>query len=368
MPVLKRRRSRRRAIGPLVAVGIIGALLLFLLIGGIAHISSSSGPFHVSVNRSFGAQATVITEQSNVTGAALNSLLGDMSGLARPELQSQMDQLADASERTADQADGLTPPAPSPDVGSGFAAVFDQRAQAVATLRHSIDGLLQMAPLPVAGAATTTSAAAPSAPLSAAAATAGLSAASGLATRSDAGYAGVRSAFAAGAGHVLLPRSVWVDPPAQWASGALATVVDEVSTSPSLAIDHQLALTAVRLDPAVVPSPPGSTPGTAVLPPTQQLVVTVVLTNQGNVNERPTTSLTLQSTKGGAPVVRTQIAVVVAGGARALVFSALPVAYAQTYTLSVVVTPPPGQVAGALLNEALTVYVSPGTPQGVPAG
>ena len=94
-----------------------------------------------------------------------------------------------------------------------------------------------------------------------------------------------RAALAAGAGHARLPASVWVVDPAEWRPGFVAAQVDLMATSPTLAVTHSLVVRTVRFDPPVLPTPPGTPAGTAVVSPTSRLGVTAVVANQGSVAE-----------------------------------------------------------------------------------
>ena len=46
-------------------------MALFLLVGGLASVGRSSGPYHATVDESFGAEARVLIDQSNSVGAEL---------------------------------------------------------------------------------------------------------------------------------------------------------------------------------------------------------------------------------------------------------------------------------------------------------
>ena len=98
------------------------------------------------------------------------------------------------------------------------------------------------------------------------------------------------------AGHARLPASRWITSPSTWQIGAVATQVDLVAASPSLAATPQLGLSVVQVTPPAVPSPTGvATPGVSVLSPTKTVVLNVVLTNNGSVDE-PHASVTFTLT------------------------------------------------------------------------
>ena len=66
----------------------------------------------------------------------------------------------------------------------------------------------------------------------------------------------------------------------------MAAQVDLVATSPTLAATHYVVLRTVRLSPPALPTPPGR-PGERVgpQPDVARIGVTVVLANQGSVDE-----------------------------------------------------------------------------------
>ncbi len=169
-------------------------------------------------------------------------------------------------------------------------------------------------------------------------------------------------ALAAGAGHARLPVSKWMVDPAQWQPGFVAAQVDLMATSPTLAASHNLVVRTVRLNPPVLPTPPGTGPGTAVVSPTFKLGVTAVVSNQGSVDEpHALVHLTLAEATAPSGSTRTWSGPVALGGSAALPTSVFAVKPGTSYVLTVSVTPPDGHAAAGGGTYQTTLRVAPGT-------
>jgi hypothetical protein len=313
------------------------------------------------VNRSFGAQGAVLVDLSNATGASLRRLMGALPDQDRLTLQAGLD---DVTVQAGDQAAQAAALATNGSVEGQFAAVLTDRAQSVAEVRSAIDGLLGLHPLPVAGApsAPATGGATPTL-LSSTQATDRIAAAGRLLTRADRSYQVLRRSLATMAGHARLPASQWITTPSTWQRGALATQVDLVVASPTLAATYQLGLSVVQVTPPAVPAPSGvATPGVSVLSPTTTVVLNVVLTNNGTVDD-PDASVTF--TLALLPTGATTTARRAASVRAARSVSLSPVTFAvkpgNSYQLTVAIAAPAGQTvaAGTSFQEAL--QISPST-------
>ncbi len=84
-------RRARRDLTPFVLVLVAGAVVLFLLVGGLASVGRSSGAYHTVIDESFGAQARVLVAQSNSVGTELDRDFAEMSTFDRPELSQALD-------------------------------------------------------------------------------------------------------------------------------------------------------------------------------------------------------------------------------------------------------------------------------------
>jgi hypothetical protein len=332
-----------------------------VLIGGVARIGSRSGPFSASVNRSFGAQGTVLVDLSNATGASLRRLMGAMPGQKRQTLQVELD---DVTAQAADQAARAAVLSNNGSIEGRFATVFADRSQSADEVRSAIDGLLGLRPLPVAGApAVAATAVATPTLLSSTQVTDRIAAAGRLLAEADRSYQVVRRSLADMAGHARLPASRWISTPGTWQTAALATQVDLIAASTTLAATPQLGLSVVQITPPAVPSPTGvDTPGVSVLSPTTTVVLNVVLTNNGTVDEpHASVTFTLARLPTGATTTATRAASVLAARSVTLAPVTFAVKPGNSYQLTVAITVPAGQTVAAGTTFVEGLQISPST-------
>ena len=359
-PRRPRRRARRRSPArPLLTLGI-AAVLAALLIGGLAEVSSQSQGYDTTSNRTLAAQGTVVAKQSNVTASSAAALMDTLQSQNRVGLQIALDNLVQETSDQAVRARAAAGATPIGSVGSGFTAVFDDRAQSMRDLRDAIDGYLGMQPLPTAGAATTTAVGdgARVTLLTAAEATNRIAAAGALLAHSDSLYRSVRHALRTATGNGRLPKSVWVRDPQVWDPGAVASQVGLLASSPSLAAVHYLALRTVQISPPALPTPQGGPATVSVLTPTTQISVDVVLANDGSVAEpHATVRYTVADQSTGATVSRSQTAALAPASSQALPTTRFVVTPGTTYVVTVSVDVPPGQtqLAGTAAQYTLTI-------------
>jgi hypothetical protein len=364
----------------MVIIGVV-------VISSIAEINAQSGPYRRMVNQSFGALASPVVVASTQTGRDLATAMNQAAGPSstRAGLQQKLDQAVAEATTQSSNAAALVPPAAVGSLDQQLVAVFAERATAATAVRTTVDGLLGMTPLPVAGAPPSTPPAPPPSLTTAQAVTA-MSAAATQINKADADYASVRRALARAQGPVLLPRSAWVTgPPATAPLGAtqLAAAPPALQASAALAVAHQLLISAVGLTPPAVGSV-GSTVGdncpnpssqagvapSALVPPTKKIAAQVTVTNCGNVNERGiVVSLTVQLAPGSPPpkgstaaasspsVVRKTIALT-PGGSRSVDLGPLKVLPGGLYVVTAAVASPAGQTSPAGTTQAFLVQVS----------
>ena len=360
-PLLTHRRSRRRSRAGRLVVLICVLVVAAVLIGGVARIGSRSGPFHASVNRSFGAQGAVLVDLSNATGASLRRLMGALPDENRQTLQVELD---DVTAQAGDQAARAALLANGGSVEGRFATVLADRAQSADEVRSAIDGLLGLRPLPVAGApaAPATGVATPTL-LSSTQVTDRIAAAGRLLAQADRSYQAVRRSLADIAGHARLPASRWISTPSTWQIGTLATQVDLVAASTTLAATPQLGLSVVQISPPAVPSPNGAvTPGVSVLSPTKTVVLNVVLTNDGTVDEpKASVTFTLARLPTGATATARRAASVLAARSVTLAPVTFVVKPGSSYQLTVAITVPAGQTVAAGTTFVEGLQISPST-------
>jgi hypothetical protein len=376
-------------VGAIITTSIIVALLGVLVIGSIVEIQAQSGPYRRMTDQGYAQLASRVVDASNQSGARLAAVISaaptipnqPLPNTARGEVQQGLDAAMAATADEAHQARQLTPPSPTDDVASQFTAIIEARAAAAASVVATIDQLLGMAPLPVAGApsTTTTTSAHPSALISETQASKQLAAAGTQIQQADRAYAAWRASLRQGkvpdAGRIRMPVSVWAPPGGGLGSAQLGNTAGLLTTAVALLPFHQMVITAVGLAPPAVPSgtpnnpagsgtiatscnPPNPTstvagPTPTVLPPTGSVTPLVTVTNCGTVSEdNVTVTETLALADGPGATAPPSAAAgssagttvsALSGQSRALSFPALQVAGGHNYKLTISLAPPAGQ-------------------------
>ncbi len=360
-----------------------------LVIGSVVEIHAQSAPYRRMTDQGYAALASPVVNASNQSGARLAAVINTAPNIpnqplpntARGEIQQGLDVAMSATAQEAGQARAITPPSPTDDVASQFTAILEERAAAVASVVATIDQLLGMSPLPIAGspATTTTSSAQPSPVISVSQASQQLTAAGTRIEQADRAYAvwarQLRQGKIPGAGPIRVPTSVWAPPGSPLTSAQLGNSAGLLNAAVALVPFHQMVITAVGLAPPAVPSatpndpagsgtiatscnPPNPTstvagPNPTMLPPTGSVTPLVTVTNCGTVNESNVTvteALVLVDVPGTGPPpagasgssARTSVTTL-AGQSQALSFPALTVASGHSYTLTITLSPPTGQ-------------------------
>jgi hypothetical protein len=361
-PLLPRRRSRRRSASRRLVATLVVAVLLALLIGGLTQVSSQSRSYDEGANRSLATLGGVVATESSTSAVTLRHLLSTMAGLTRPTLQSELDGLVQQTAVQSAAASQAAPAGPTGSLPDRFAGVFASRARAVAMVRSAIDGLLGLHPLAVAGLAGSGVVAATPTLLSASQATSRIADAGALLIGADRSYRTVRTELARALGRAHLPASTWVTDAQTWELGAVDEQVDLLAASTSLAATRDLVLRTVQLSPPALPTAAGTDAGTSVLSPTSTVMVSVVLSNEGTVDEPgATVQVALAPLGGGSPVTRTLRTGVPAGGSFAFNTITFGVKAGHAYQLSVAVVLPPGQLSSAGSSMTQVLEIAPGT-------
>jgi hypothetical protein len=361
-PLLSRRRSRRRSRSGRVVVLVAIALVLGLFIGGLTQIASQSHGYDDASNRSLAALGSVTAQESSTSAATLRHLWTTMPGLTRPALQSDLDTLVRQTAAQSVAANRAALPAPTGSLPADFAGVFATRARAMSSVRSAIDGLLGLHPLPVAGQPGGDQLAATPTLLSATQATTRIADAGAALIGADRAYRSLRVALVHAAGRAHLPASTWVNDAQTWQVGAVAEQVDLLAASTSLAATQDLALTTVRLSPPALPTAAGTASGTSVLSPTSTVMVTVVLSNLGSVDQpHAAVQFALAPLTGGATVTTVRRAPVAAGGSVTLDTVTFKVKSGRAYQLAVAVVLPPGQPSSAGTSVTQVLEIAAGT-------
>jgi hypothetical protein len=386
------RRGRVRALLLILLIAVTGALA----IGSLLDIHAQSSDFRTSTNTGYGALALRVVDASNQTGARLARLMDQAPQLpnqlvprtARAEIQQGLDQAVSSTSGQATQAAGLVPPYPTGSVSARFTKVMSERATATSALRATVDRLLGMEPLPVAGAPSSSTPKSPVPMISTSQATATMTAAGLLFQQADHGYRELLTYVREQRIPIHLPGSVWVPSPvasAPLGSVRLGAAATSLANSAALIPFHQLVITAVGLSPPAVPcsstacsgivgdscSAPQSTvpgPSPTVLPPSTSISTAVTVTNCGTVTESGVVVsqvLALADPAGTAPPRdsarggRSELNVTVRSGSSvALSLPPLSVARGHRYTLTLAVAVPPNQHDLAGTSQQFLVQIS----------
>ncbi len=243
----------------------LSAVVVVLVASGVAQIGRASGPYRRTVDRGYTALAGPLVAQSNTTGAALMSFLGDSPSLGRVTFFSDLDSLAADADAQRRRYDVLTPP--DPVTGAACARAMAGRARAVKSLQATLEGVL-------GGRAGVD-------PVDQGALAAALQTTGSALRTADASWAACRRAMRRAPGSAVLPQSTWVRRPAVFEAVAAARLVARLVAAPSLAPVHDLAFEAFVTEPSAVASGP-----VLVVPATTGIVADVVVANRGNVDEQ----------------------------------------------------------------------------------
>jgi hypothetical protein len=372
---------------------VAATITIALVAGSLLAIHTQSQGYRDATSSGYAVLADRVGVASTDTGARLSSLIasaptltdGSFPRTARGVLEEGLDSAVADTASQATQAATIASPPPVADLADRFSQVMDLRALATRQLRATIDKLLGMQPLPVAGAPTSGGESAPATLISADQAASEMSAEGQDLEDADADFRALVGSAAAQHHPFHLHASVWVPAPVDAAPlgpVALGSTAAALASSPALAPFHHLVVTAVGLEPPAVPSGgvgsagtscadpqstvPGSTP--TEVPPTSTLTALVSVTNCGNVGESdvtvsvtaalsdpPGTALPPVGQRGG----RVQAVVAIAAGSSSAPdLAPLAVASGHRYTVTASVSLPPGQVDPTGATQVFLVQVT----------
>ncbi len=399
MPRARRRRRHpagRTNWGRTVVLAAAATLTLVLLVGSVAEIHAQSSGYRRSAATGFDALASRIAAASSRTGAELATAMAAAPATpnqlvpyfatARAELEQSLDTAVEASASQASQASSVGTSFPTGAVGAGFVHVMADRATGVAELRTTVDELLGMSPLPIAGAPATTTTTATGPLLSIDQAARQLEAVGLLFQQSDDEYRSVAALGRQQPTPIGLPRSVWVPRPytsSPLSAVALADAAGALAGSASLVPFHELIISSVGLTPPAVATGgigivadscaqpvtavPTATP--TVLPPTASVSAEVTVTNCGTVPETDvvvTALLAVADPPGTAPPpagatggrTRATATSVRPGGSTAVTLPPLTVASGHLYGYSIAVVTPPSQASPAGSTQTFFLQIT----------
>jgi len=365
-----------------------------LVAGSLIAIHTQSQSYRSTTTAGYMALVNPLGQVSARTGEQLAALMAGAASLtdtalpetARGILQQGLDSATRATADQASQARNLASPPPQDYLESKVTQVMALRSAATAALRSTVDRLLGMQPLPVAGAPGASAPTGPTTLISSDQAATELAAEGQVFEQADDLFRAVRATAAAQRPRLRVQPSVWVPRPTSTAalgSDQLGAAAGALASSTALAAFHHLVVTAVGLSPpgvpdggvgsvstsCLAPTSTAPTPTPTVVPPTATLGATVTVTNCGNVPEFgisvsvtvvpadvPGVAAPPAGRRGG---LRSATVAVPAGSSTAPVLPPVPVATGHRYTVTVKVSVPPGQVDPAGSTQQFLVYVTP---------
>jgi hypothetical protein len=319
---------------------VLSAVVVILGVAAVAQIGPTSGPYRRTLDRGYAALAQPLVAQSDTSGVALFSFLHQASSLGRIAFFFDLDALVTDTSALQRRYDAITPPDPS--VDAGCVAAIGARTAAVSALRFALEGVIG-GPTGLGG-------------VDQASATSALVSAGAQLQGADASWAACRRTMRHAPGSALVPASVWVHDPGLLDAAAAGHLVAAVAGSSTLTPVHSIVVLAVVTDPAAVTS--GQT---LVAPATTTLVVHVVLSNQGNVEERGV-ELGGEVTPVGStskPVLVERTVNLAAARSTTLLLPSFAVEPGSSYTLEVLAESPHSTGTGALASRSIPLQVQP---------
>jgi len=379
-------------------IAIAATVTVVLVAGSLLAIHTQSEGYRNATTSGYAALANKVGQESTLTGAQLSALMAKaptlpnarlpMTGIlktARGVLEQGLDAAVLQTSEQAVQAVTIASPPAVGALSTRFTQVMQLRAATTAQLRSTVDRLLGMSPLPIAGSPNAGGPPAPATLISPDQAASEMSG-EGLAfEQADAQFRALRATAAAQRPPVRLQPSVWVPSPVDSAplgSVALGSTAHALALSAAFVPYHELVVTAVGLTPPAVPSGgpgnastscanpqttvPGPTP--TELPPTSNLAALVTVTNCGTVPEaRVTVTLTVTPADpagttpppAGGTGGRSRATIALAPGSSASPnLSPLPVTSGHRYSVTVTLSLPPSQANLAGTTQSFLVQVS----------
>ena len=359
-------------------IALAATVTVVLAGGSFLAIHTQSTGYSSATTAGYVALADQTGQASTIAGTRLAKRMADAPSLtnsafpntARGNLQQGLDAAVLDTQVQLRQARNLASPPPQGGLASQFTHVLELRASATEALRTTIDQLLGMQPLPIAGGPSPTVPMTQPTLISVGQASAEMSAEGALFEQADARFRALQASAAALRPPTHLLDSVWVPNPSTAAplgSATLGATATALASSRALEAFHHLVVTAVGITPPAVPTggagsvstsctvPSSAVPGSSptVVPPSKTLGALVSVTNCGNVPESGVTvSMTVAPADppgsavppAGSQGGRVQAVVVLASGSSsAPVLGQLPVGPGHRYMVTVAVSLPPAQ-------------------------
>jgi hypothetical protein len=128
-------------------------------------------------------------------------------------------------------------------------------------------------------------------------------------------------------------------------------------------VSHQLILSVVQVTPPALPSPTGAaTPSVSVLSPTTAVVLNVVVTNMGSVDEPHTVvNFSLAPQPAGTAATASRRTALAASRSTSLAPVSFKVKPGHSYQLTVAIALPAGQAPTAQTSVSEVLQIAPST-------
>ena len=353
----RRGRSRRR-------VALLGAfavaLVVAALVAGVVEAAHRSGPYRHTVDESFAASASSVVVSSNLTGAELARVMGDPGALGRVLLEARLQHLDQVAAADRRWAGALAAPPPDANAAARLIDTLRLRAEATASIRATLEGLLGLTPSNPVGTAGPEPKAAR--PYGVAGAEGRLRYAGEQLVLADRIYRGLPDLFASVSGGAQLPNSYWTVPrTGRLMPETLEAAALRIAADPRLAHTIALRIVAVQTTPLLLPLGPGYP-----IPPTTTFSAAVSVVNRGSAPTRVIAIITVRPTGHGRGRYDFGKAsgAVAAHGAVALQLPTMPVVPGGHFLVTIELVRPPRQVSRAGLTWVRTVVVGDSAPAG----
>jgi len=269
----RRSRSRRRG----TALGVLaGALVAAALLVGVVQAAHRAPAYRHTVDESFAAAASSLLVSSNTTGSELARLMGDPGALGRVVLESRLQYLAQVSTNDSRWADVLEAPPPDANAAARVIDALRLRADAITSIRATLEGLLGLTPTNPVG--TAGGEPPPPRPIRLPGARALLRYAGEQLVLADHIYRGLPVLFPEVGGGATLPLSRWTSPETgRLMPATLKAAAASIASDPRLHATISLKIVAVQTQPLLLPVGPGYP-----IPPTSTFSAAVSVLNRGS--------------------------------------------------------------------------------------
>jgi hypothetical protein len=249
-----RRTKLSRRLAALAAAAVL--VLLASLLAGVISAAHRDTSYRHTVDQAFSAEASALVLSSNATGAQLADVLEHPGSLGRIVLDVRLEALARDASLDSETAQSLAVPPPDAGAFVRLADTLRLRAEAVAAILRTVEGLLRIRPEQPAGSAGTAPRAAPA--FSVSAASTRLHYAGAQLVLADRTYGGLPKSFRAASDGATLPGSRWTSRTTETLMPVtLSNDAASMAADPALRATIELRVVAVETNPLELPVGPG---------------------------------------------------------------------------------------------------------------